>query len=64
MEDKSREYSSGYQSIPERENYLLAHYAIRSEDTTGRKYAEPIKFTGGLFSEIVTELSIRRRIDD
>ena len=49
MEDKSREYSSGYQSIPERENYLLAHYAIRSEDTTGRKYAEPIQVYRGPF---------------
>ena len=49
MEDKSREYSSGYQSIPERENYLLAHYAIRSEDTTGRKYAEPVQVYRGPF---------------
>ena len=49
MEDKSREYSSGYQSIPERENYLLADYAIRSEDTTGRKYAEPVQVYRGPF---------------
>ena len=49
MEDKSREYFSGYQSIPERENCLLAHYAIRSEDTTGRKYAEPVQVYRGPF---------------
>ena len=47
MEDKSREHFSGYQSIPDRENYLLAHYAIRSQNTAGRKYAEPVQVYRG-----------------
>ncbi|MEC8336725.1 MAG: metal-dependent phosphohydrolase, partial [Planctomycetota bacterium] len=47
MEDKSRKHFSGYQSIPARENFLLAHYAIRSENTSGRKYAEPIQVYRG-----------------
>lgn len=47
MEDIFSKHFSGYQSIPTRENYLLAHYAIRSENTSGRKYAEPVQVYRG-----------------
>lgn len=49
MVDQDREFFSGSQSIADREQLLLARFAIHSADTKGRKYPERIQEYRGPF---------------
>ena len=49
MADQSSEYFLALQPVADRERQLLAPYAIRSEDTKGRKYDESVQTYRGPF---------------